>query len=156
MGRGSMYNWPYFMLFDEDLFVFPACDPETGEVDESGPTEWDHEYFEYFKARAASAFKADRVDPERWIDRETYIFAETDRLELGIDWSGGMPCIFARPKTYEVLRFHGPKQVFVERDYQIDRVVQRAFNLLLSEFDFYFPSTPWTSYRLQRYSRWVG
>lgn len=133
MGRGSAYQHKYHMLIDDDEFFFlPEGEKES---------EFDEEAWGDFLAEIVVAFNAWELSNEKWLDREKRIYAETDRLSIGIDSSGGSPCVFVEPKTYT-------RQVWGDEfEYKIWREVERGFNKLLALYPgiFRYWTTAWTS-----------
>lgn len=129
------YQHQFFMLIDELEFMYQ---PENGD----GDMEFDDLAWREFKEEALKQFKADEI--RQYKDREAVYFGETDRLLVGLDYSGGMPALFVEPKTY--------CRGVCERKYQIAREVKRAFNKLIQAFNcFYWPTTAWTVEKLARY-----
>lgn len=164
MGRGIAYQHPFFMLFDQNVFWSPYGDtedmtPEQYEEHKSqsmstGDGEWDEEAQSDFREEVAKALGAE-VIAKRWTDREAYIFAESDRLEVGIDNGGGGPCVFVQPKTYEVWRkIDGKGGGYVEQEYSIARIVNRGFNKLCRQWKnmWSVPTSAWTSMEIEQYS----
>lgn len=136
MGRGIGYNYDHFILYDDDMFNL--YDGETKEF-----VEWDEWAFEDFKRTINLCFNAESC---KKYDGDKHFFGENDRLMIGIDSSGGLPCVFLEPKWYSA----GSK----EKEYNIDRDAKAGFNRLLKEYptaDFRLPSSAWTSYRISKY-----
>ena len=75
MGRGSMYQYEHFMLIDDEMFYM-----DNGE--------WDTMAYMDFLDEVSKAFKADKLNEMMYVNKEAYVFAETDRLEIGIDNGG--------------------------------------------------------------------
>lgn len=159
MGRGIAYQYHHFMLFDEQKF-FQYPEDDDGNAIEGTEGEWDDYSFNEFKKEIAQAFgtTAEKSRFYEWIDREAYIFAETDRLKIGIDGGGGGPCLFVIPKTYHPFGDYWKG----EKEYVVDREVIRAFNKLIDSWGnneqgfstmFRYPSSAWTSYALTGYRR---
>lgn len=163
MGRGIAYQWPFFMLYEENVFWEPNLselseeerdnlsddryDELKSESLSTGDGEWDEMSFEDFRGEVADLFKADIPTKKRWIANETYIFAENDKLEIGIDHSGGGPCLFVKPKTYQLRNGD-------EQEYSIAKVVNRAFNKLIKRYrgmEWSVPTSAWTSVEIEQY-----
>lgn len=123
MGRGIAYQYKYHMLLDAD---------DTNASDD--PDSWDDFLYE-----VTSAFGAWKVR-RKWVDNHAYLFAETDRLSIGIDNGGGCACLFVLPKTYQ----HNFSNEEVE--YKIWREVEAGFNKLLNLYSglFFYWTTAWT------------
>jgi len=135
MGRGIAYIHQYFMLFDYDHFYFKL--------------QLEDEFLE----SVANAFGTSHEKSGNYIGRNLQIIAETDRLEVGIDSSGGIPCIFAQPKTYVPWNAFG---LLNEKEYNIRRDVIKAFSHLIKLYNGYgkklnddpmfrYPTSAWTS-----------
>lgn len=132
MGRGSAYSHQFFMLFDyED----------------------NNEYFNDFLDEVADAFGMELEKTLFWIGREMRVIAENERLQVGIDSCGGLPCIFAQPKTYVPWN---AVDSYYEKEYNIKRDVVKAFSLLIKRYNghgkkvkkepvFRYPTSAWTS-----------
>jgi hypothetical protein len=140
MGRGVAYRYDYFMLIDEDYFLI-----QVGE-NEYENDEW---AWKCFKDRVLDLFKANKISrmKESWYGpSEASYFGETDRLIIGIDYSGGMPCLFVEPKEWED-RWGNLKP------YKIRKEVDRTFNRLVKEYEglFYYPTSAWTTVKLKGY-----
>lgn len=156
MGRGIAYQYDHFMLFEESNFIMYPVDLND-EIIEGAEGEWDEDLFEDFLKEVAQTFStsAEKRKHYEWVDRESYIFAETDRLKIGIDSGGGSPCIFVIPKSYYLFGDYRK-----EKHYVIDRDVIKAFNKLIDSYGkdnlgqscmFRYPSSAWTSYGLTGY-----
>lgn len=146
MGRGVAYPYEYFMLYDDQFFVFQ---PEN-EGKPVGDPEWDEDDYGEFKREIAEAFGAWMLGRPDWQGNETNIFAETSRLRIGIDSSGGGPCLFVVPRCYE--------HTFTREEipYVIDREVVRGFNRMVNTYpNLWSRATgPWTSENIEgRYRR---
>jgi hypothetical protein len=169
MGRGSSYPHNHFMLFDndsDDFMRYPELEDEhgngTGEYNYTGEPIFDEMLYEDFKCEVAVAFGTEKESrPIRWLDPEMHIFAETDRLKIGVDWSGGLPCIFALPKNYVPWNSYDSCN---EKEYNIDRDVEKAFSKLIKIYNgkgkrlfknplFRYPTSGYTSspYTLGKY-----
>jgi hypothetical protein len=144
MGAGHAYGYDYFMLFSEDHFYFQAEDYDGNAV---GDPVFDEQMFDDFIRDIARAFKADVFSKKEWTDRSAYHFAETNRLYLGIDAGGGTPCLFAVAKCWE-----HPKSG-AEKEYVIDRYVDKGFNKLIKNAPGFFrcATSAWTSSPLTKY-----
>jgi len=137
MGRGSAYSWDFFMNFDQ-------CDICT-EMEESDFYLNDH----YWKDFVRDLIELMKVDPcDRPEGRESYIIGETDRFELGIDSSGGLSCVFVKPKEYDhhcygKNGYNGGQP----KEYRVWREVEAGFNRLCESYPtlFRFPTSAWTS-----------
>lgn len=152
MGRGILYSYDHFMLFNEEEFMMypPKLDENGYETDEVDYNlgEWDEFAFEDFKATAAQCFNADMIN-EKYVSREAYYFAENDRLYIGVDFSGGSPCIFVEPKEYCVWNSSS-----TYKRYNITRDAVKGFNKLIKYYGtsfFRLPSSSWTSCSIQKY-----
>ncbi len=165
MGRGSLYRYEHYMLFDSnEHFGYEAISCHCCEYQEvfygynESPNmcpncgkklnvsyEFDNFFYEDFKAHVALLTKADKI--AKWIDREAYIFAETEKMEIGIDTSGGLTALFVKPKTY----FHNFSEE--EKEYTIHKIVKKAFNNLIKEYKDMFrsPTSAWTSEHITQY-----
>lgn len=152
MGRGSAYSYEHFMLYDDEEFMaYPyKVDNEGNEIEEldysSG--EWDDLAYDEFKEVSAKYFNADILHEKQWVNNESYYFAENNRFYLGIDASGGFPCIFVQPKEYSL--WNNP---YTYKEYKINKEVVKGFNRLIKQYEglFRYPSSAWTSYVLQQY-----
>lgn len=150
MGRGIAYSYQYFMLFDYDHKYFKLQPEDVSEVSDglSDDGEFFEGYLDDFLHDIAGAFGTELEQHPSWIGREARIIAETDRLQVGIDSSGGLPCIFVQPKTYVPWNSTDP---FNEKDYNIRRDVTKAFTALIKLYSgqkdpmFRYPTSAWTS-----------
>lgn len=124
MGRGIAYQYKYHLLLDAD------------DVDAGG----DPGYWKDFLYKVTSAFGACRARG-KWVGSHAYLFAETDRLSIGIDNGGDCSCLFVLPKTYQ----HNFSNEEVE--YKIWRDVETGFNKLFNLYPglFFYWTTAWTS-----------
>lgn len=114
----------------------------------TSPGQYDQQGFDIFLSEIAKVFGLELFSRYDYTGNESYIFASDDRLNIGVDRSGGMPCIWVKPETY----LNGD----VDVPYRIDRRVQIAFNKLIKDYqpDFFrFPTTAWTSSPLTTYAR---
>lgn len=115
------------------------------EIDEPTP-EFDDEAWEMFKEDICNKLDATCMSTPKHLANDVYIFGEHEHFEVGCDRSGGSPCIFVRPLTYE----DGDDEV----TYQIDNRVKAGFNKLLAEYvkgTFSYPTSAWTSMVLTEY-----
>jgi hypothetical protein len=160
MGRGIAYGYDHFMLFEENCFFSYPYDAETDQEDTSAEPIWCDDSYADFKERIAEAFGTTVDDRKHWewVSNEACVFTDTERLKIGIDSSGGSPCLFVIPKTYYLFGDHWKG----EKDYVIDREVIKAFNKLIDMYSkntlgqsnmFRYPSSAWTSYGLTGYRR---
>ena len=143
MGRGSAYQYNYFMLIDEEILL--------GEEDTSDlRDEWDA--FVLYVTEVMKLFPYDKV-----IGRESYYIGQTDDYLVGVDHSGGFPCIFAEPhyvddesEDYEYA--HDQKyEDYLER---IAEDVSEKFNFLINAYpqgSFRYPTSAWTSQVLTQF-----
>jgi hypothetical protein len=128
MGRGSMYQYEHFMLIDDEKVFYM----DNGE--------WDTMAYMDFIDEVSKAFKADKLNEMTYVDREAYVFAETDRLEIGIDNGGGYPALFLLPKEYETSSGR-------VKQYVINADAKRGFTKLIKMYPgvFRYPTSAWTS-----------
>lgn len=135
MGRGIAYCYEFFMLVDDSA----------DGVDESG--NWDDDLariraddFVQDALLCFGADKLDRVRPHQYY-RDAYFIGETDKLRIGIDTGGGLPCIFVEP-------------LYDEDNPKIDDLVREGFNKLIQLYEpgkFRRPTSAWTSAPLETY-----
>jgi len=142
MGRGIAYQWPFFMLYDEDIFQIFDDDEEE--------YEWDADAWKMFKEEVVSAFDGAISHSKNCSTREAYYIGYTDKVNIGIDNSGGCPCIFVTPQEYEDenddMAEYTPEE--------IDAEVRKAFNSLIKTYgpNFFSSATSaWTSVSLEKY-----
>lgn len=138
MGRGIAYPYEHFLIIEEDDFQIHDDDNNVIDFDEMAFTD--------FQEQAAKCFKAELLKKEDYSNRrESYIFAEHDKFNMGIDYSGGSPCIFLEPKEYE------KGDYFYE--YKIDRFAVPGFNKLINLYGQTLTkaTSPWTSETIQHY-----
>lgn len=155
MGRGIFYSHDYFMLFkEEDFFYFPSLLDKNGEeLDEPDMEngEWDESQFDDFKSTVATSLKADLLDKTIYVDREAYFFAESDKFSIGIDHSGGCPCLFVEAKEYDL--WNSP---YTSKAYKIGKEVQIGFNKLIKYYGKQSFSTPTSGYTSELLSKYVA
>lgn len=155
MGRGSAYPHQYFMLFDydHDIFKLQPDDVEDAESVASEEAEFYEGYYNVFLQDVAAAFGTDLEESPTWISREMKIIAENDRVQEGIDSSGGLPCIFVQAKTYVPWNAVDP---YNEKEYNIRRDVTKGFSTLIKLYNrqgkrlykdpmFCYPTSAWTA-----------
>lgn len=112
MGRGIAYPYEHFIIIDEHE-IAEQCEGDDLLFDE---------YIEEIKYSFCAAFKCDLYTKMDYsAGRKAFYFAESDRLKLGIDISGALPCIFIEPLTYEA-------SPYTEKEYKVSRDVERAFS----------------------------
>lgn len=148
MGRGSDYSGTheYYLLIDDTYPSFYS-EAESDELREFDPWLWEN-----FLNLAAECFDAYRWDVPVQdyfpYHRDIYLFADTDRLVLGINFSGGLPALFVHPKTYTHISG-------VEKEYLIRKYVIQGFNALIKALDsneiLRHSSGSWMSYPASKY-----
>jgi len=150
MGRGIAYPYDFFMLYEEDSFRTINEDESENIEDDievvHALVEWDDFAFEDFLKQAATALRADQMTRTEYKGRESYYFAESNTVKVGIDHSGGGPCIFVTPKAY----LRGNDEI----DYSIKRQVNLGFNRLCKMYGpdmFSLASSAWTSSPIKKY-----
>ena len=116
MGRGIAYPHNFYMLYDEDYFNIDNGDDEESEFDDFA--------FDNFKRNVMEALKlSPKYDlltgSAAYHGRESSFFAGDQNLKVGIDISGGGPCIFVEAQWYY-------NNAGDEKQYKIDRRVVRA------------------------------
>lgn len=112
MGRGVAYKYEQFMLIDQDYFI-----------DENN--QWDDYLYENFIDDIKEVFKLDPTKAKSY--REVSYLGETQKLFVGIDGTGGLPCIFVEPQTY--IHISGN-----EKEYKIKKEVCKKFNKLIKMY----------------------
>jgi|SRR5579875_561137 len=124
------------MLYDEEYFRL---------YDEFGQPldEWDEWLFNEMKKQVLHLFKTDSCN--EYQDRESVFIGDTDRLKIGLDFSGGMPCLFVKPKEYETVNH--------VKEYKIRKEVDRIFKRLIKEYPglWHYPTSAWATVRLKGY-----
>jgi hypothetical protein len=95
MGRGFAYQYPHHVIFDDTNF-------RNGDV-------------EMFKEEFARSFHAWYLDNRKTRGREGYLFAGNDKMYLGIDYSGELPCMFLEAKEFLLL----------DKRYRLDRLARQ-------------------------------
>ena len=134
MGRGSAYPYQFFMLFDD-----VDDDPEIGD------TTW--EQIESFLRQWAPGWAVTGRQRTLTPHRDIYTVLDCPKMWVGLDGSGGLPCVVAIPKDWE------NRQNGTDGLYNITRDVTRLFNRLIQStaIDYRKPSTAWTSYSIRKY-----
>lgn len=135
MGRGIAYPYPHFMLYEADYFQLQFGDENDPQY------EFDDSLFKDFINDIKTAFNA--YDFNASNGRESDYIAANDYLRIGIDSSGGGPCIFVEPKEDED-----------ENEYDIQEEVKAAFNKLIKQYHkgfFSEATSAWTSRELEVY-----
>ncbi len=140
MGRGIAYQYPHHVLVDYYELTQQMADDDVTPLE---PEDFDQDRItddrEWFKQEVADAFGAFN-DIDISDGREAHLFAETDRLYIGVDHSGadGAPCIYLKAKTWETTRWStdGMFRYYntTEHDYNINRDAERGFNRLIKDF----------------------
>lgn len=129
MGRGIAYPHQYHVIVDEYKLL--------GDEEEYfiRREEWD-----MFLEEVIAAFGATEIDT-KWVDRESYLFAETDRFYIGCDGGGGGPCIYLKPKTYGDVPYYEEGKPY---NLRLDAI--RGFNKLIRMYGniLYYWTTAWT------------
>lgn len=136
MGRGVAYPHSHHVIVDYYALTEQLDDngndvePDEYDQDQSAD-DWNH-----FKEQVMLCFGAWEIY-HKSEGRERYLFAETDRLYIGIDYSGAdsAPCIYLKPKTWETTRTkrNGMWMYYdvTEHEYNINRDAERGFNKLI-------------------------
>lgn len=148
MGRGSAYSYEFFMLIDTMHRYFYE-DYEDGE--EFSEIIWD-DFIEIVKEKMNLEetdyfLSGEKITLGQFCDDESL-----DTIFIGMDSSGGLPCIFAVPEydsdeseMYEY-EYEESYESYKER---IREKVNMLFNKLIEEFPdglFRYPTTAWTSH----------
>lgn len=177
MGRGIAYPHRHKMLFDEEHFTtetgvqgedgeyyyssdgedwIQACIFQGIEPPQFPETEHDHESYEAFKGSIIEKFDLDCK--QEWLGNETYLMGKASvavgefscSFGIGIDSSGGGPCVFARMDTEytdaEILE-NG------EADKAFDEAVTKGFNELIDLYPniWSYPTGSYTSESIDKY-----
>lgn len=123
MPRGIGYGYDDYMLVRPEIEV-EADRGDDEDVDDALSYEYD-DWWANFKAEVRDIFKADTIS--EWTAREAHLFAETDRMKIGIDSGGDCPCIFIQPKEF----FPFGDENRDPEQYAVKKIVTRGFNRLL-------------------------
>lgn len=140
MGRGIAYQYDHHIIVDFYELTQQMDDDDTKPLDsEDYDQDRVDDDWEHFKQQVADAFGASN-DIEIYKENEVYLYAETDRLYIGVDRSGadGSPCIFLEAKMWTTTRItrEGGFTYYhdTEHEYKIDRDAERGFNRLIKSY----------------------